>query len=302
MPETIHIDQLLTNFATRFAQEFNVAEFIAPGFRVNRTSDKYAVYRKDNLRVYDAKVKGREKAKEVDYSVTTATYACEKYKLAAFLLDEDRDNADKPINAEQDKARHLKEAITLAREYRVYQIAGNASVVTQTGNASNKFNTSSGDPIKDFLNAMATIWSNGRKKANRIVVPMDVGIQMVKLDAWKDYFKYTSAEKIFDLVGGLRNLGLEPMMAGAAGLSTNKGGSSDPNNLEQIWGDSVLMFYCEPTPTTQTRTFMSSPFTAMNEVWRLRDEEAEGTKFIIKDQVDELLVDATLAYLLTDCL
>ena len=302
MAETVETNVLLTNFATRFKTQLDVAEFIAPSFKVKRSSDKFSEYDKSSQRIYDNKISGRELVKEISQDVTTSTYSAEEYGLARFVSNRKLRNADKPINLLFDATKHVKEAQIRSREKRVFDIAGDNSVITQTADAGGDWDTvSTGDPFDDILTGIRTIWDSGQEEANRIVVPMNVAIEAIKTDAWRDRFKYVSVERQFDFMAGLRNVGLTPRMAGMFGGNTQQGGASDPGS-EQIWSDSVLIFHAEPTPTLDTRTFMYSPFVMKDIIRRITKDEERGLKIDIFEEIDELLVDATLAYLITNTL
>lgn len=303
MSLAIHNDRLLTNFATRYKLGQVVADFIAPPFKVQRPSDKYAVYGKSLQRVYNNKIAGEEKPRRIDADATEGTYTCEVYGLSTYISDRAKSNADAPLAYEQAKVSHLLDAQKLSREKRIHAIAGSASVVTQTAAATSaKWNVAaSGLPVSNILTGMGVIAANGQMKPNRIVIPLQVAINMVKCAEWRDYFKYTSVQAQFSLADGLRNLGLEVMIPSTFGSNTQQGGASDPTS-EEIWGDSVLLFYAEPTPSTESRTFMHSPFTYMNQVERWRENGAKGDTVQVTEEVDELLVDASLAYLITDTL
>lgn len=306
MAEFLHIDKLLTNLATKYRVNDAVADFIAPPFKVKKSSDKYVEYDKGSLRVYDNKISGREKSKEIEVELSSSTYTCEEYELGKFVSNRSRMNADKPINMDIDAMRKLKDAMLIAREKRVYDIAGSASVVTQTENASGDWdNVTSGTPVADIRGAMATIWKSqaGSAKANSIVIPVDVAIEMIGTDEYRDYFKYSglAANEQFNLVSGLRHLGLTPMMAGVHGGNTNEGGASDPG-AEAIWSDSVLIFNRQASPNLETRTFMYSPYTNKDVVQRFKKDEERGYKFTMYEDIDELLVDASAAYLITNTL
>ena len=297
-------DRYLSNFATTYRVGGGVGDFVAPPFKVNRYADRYAVWDKSNQRIYDAKVVGREIAKEIDCAVSYAEYFCERYKLAKFLEDRTRDNTDIPINIEQKFVQDVKDAILVACEKRIYDIAGNASIVTQTSSPSNKWNNkTSGTPISDILTKKVTVLKACQKEPNRILMTAEVALQMIQCDEYKDYFKYTEGgrQDIFSAINGLRNIGLEPMIAGMFAGNTNPGGASDPGS-ELMWGESVLMFYSEPQPSLQARTFMYSPYTYKDQVMRIREERQEGTIFELREERDELLVDATCAYLWTNTL
>lgn len=306
MAESIKIDKLLTNLVTRYRVNNNVADFIAPPFKVKLSSDKYAEYTKGALRIYDNKIVGREKAKEISVEVTSSTYSCEEYSLSKFILDRTKANADKPINMESDAVRKLKDAQIIAREKRVFDIAGSTSVVTNFSTPSAKWDAvASGIPISDIRTAMASVWnkSAGSIMADSIVIPVDVGLKMIGTDEYRDYFKYNGLAKDeqFNLVSGLRHLGLVPAMAGAHGGNTNEGGTSDPAT-ENIWSDKVLVFHRENSPNLESRAFMYSPFISKDKIERLRLVEERGEKFMIYEDIDELLIDQSMAYLLTDVL
>jgi hypothetical protein len=305
--EYIHIDQLLTNMATRYKVSQDVADFIAPPFKVIRFSDKYAEYDKSTYRIYNNKIGGRQVAKEISYNVISSPYICEEYSLSKFISNKARQNADKPINVEYDGIKALKDAQMIAREKRVADIAGNASIVTQTVSAGGDWDTvASGTPIADIRLAMATVFSTHTIVPNAIMIPVDVALQTIGTDEYRDYFKYNGASQndLFNIVSGLRNLGLEPMLAGMFGANTAEIGTSNPG-IETIWSDSVLVFHREVTPTLETRTFMYSPFTVKDEIRRIEgstEQKQRGVLFDIREEIDELLVDATGAYLITNTL
>jgi hypothetical protein len=302
-----HIDKYLTNFATRYKQGESVADFIAPPFKVKKSSDKYLEWTKRDLRLYDNKVGRREPAKEIDLEADESTYSCEEYALAGFVYDRDEQNVDRPIKLREETTMRVKDAQMAAREKRVYDIAGSTSFVTNyTAIGGDWDNTSSGTPVADMLTGMVEIEKASGKKANACVMTYEVALNLIRTDEWKNYFKYTwgmksSGDGLFDAVAGLRHLGLEPRISGVRGLSTYDGTGSDPA-METIWGDSVLLFYREAAPTTQSMTFMFSPFTKKDQVRKFRKDEERGWKIQIEEDIDELLVSADCAYLLTNTL
>ena len=302
MPQQIiHTDNLLTNLATAYKGTNPVANFIAPAFHVDRPSDKYSEYTKSTLRVYNNKVKGRERSKSINWDISESTYNCEEYELNYFIKNRKLRNTDKPINLRKDAMRQVKNAQQLAREKRVFDIAGSTSIVTQTSVPSIKWDITSGIPIADIRTALATINTSTLKEANSIVLTLQVALGILKTDEWKDTFKYTNSDKLFQVMAGLRNLGLEPMITNMAGLSSYEGTASDPA-MEKFWGEKVLIFHREPNPTLETRTFMFSPFTAMDRIERERIGGERGEEIRIFEEIDELLIDASAAYLFTDTL
>jgi hypothetical protein len=306
MNQTIHTNQLLTNFATGYVLKNPVADFVAPPFKVMRSADKYVEYTKSQFRVFDGKVKGREPAKEIQWDLSEGSYQCERYKMAYFVSDVLARNSDKPINLETDAVRQLKMSMAIAREYRVASIAASATFITNTVNAGGDWDTvASGTPVADILTGMASIESaNGGYAGNAIVIPTDVGLSMITTTEWKSFFQYTDSgyrDGLFSAVSGLKQLGLDPMLTGAKGLSTAKLAGSDPT-VTNLWSDSVLVFYREVNPSLQSRTLMYSPYVEKDIVQRIVKEEEDGVKIVMTEEIDELLVDATCGYLITNTL
>jgi hypothetical protein len=298
------IEKYLTNFAFSYKQGSWVGDFVAPPFKVAKSSDKYLVWTKNDFRVVNDKIKGRELAKEIELKTDEATYTCEEYSSAAFISNRDLRNMEGvgTIRLKEDTTKQLKLTHMTAREYRILSIAGNSSVVTQTADKAGAWATaSSGTPVADMVTGMTTIEGSIGEPANRVIMPYDVAMKMSVTDEWRDYFKYNNSgfQNIRQVVDALRNIGLEPMITGARGLSTNEGGASDPE-WERMFDQKVLLFRCEPNPTPRTNTFMYSPYTVYQQVESMYLGRERGTEYTIYSEIDELMVNAEAGYLLTD--
>jgi hypothetical protein len=227
--------------------------------------------------------------------------------LSFFIEDRKKKNSDKPVNLEMDAVKQTKRAQRLAREKRITDTAAASGLYSaaQSSDKSGAWSTaSSGTPVSDMINASKAVWTNSSGyKANRVVVPMDVAMVAIQTDEWKDYFKYTDSSKkdLFDFITGVRNIGLEPKIAGSFGLSTYENTASDPAG-ESLWGENVLVFYGENSPTLQSRTFMYSPFMEYDQVRRYRINGERGENIEIYEDIDELVVDRNCAYLIYNTL
>lgn len=301
--ELLHTDQYLSQFAMSYKAADDVADFIAPGFRVNRHADKYVKYSKDAFRIYDNKLAPREVPKEINWKGQDGSYFCERYGHSAFIDNDELTNVDKPVDLEKRKSQGLKTAMMLAREKRVFAVAGSTALIPNTGIAAGWATASSGTPVENIKTACAAIYNaTGGMKANRIVMGYEAALKASSCSEWKEYFKYTGSSNIWDLLAGLRNLGLDGRIAGAFGLNTNLGGTSDPA-IETIWGDTVLVYYCEPTPSLDTMTFMYSPYLYKDQVIVTKEGEVKrqnGYTIDMVERIDELLVNASCGYLLTN--
>ena len=297
----IHTNQFLTNFLLGYKLANPVADFVAPPFLVNRPSDKYGIYNKTVNIVYQNKVAGNEEPKEINYEVSQAVFACQEYQLGKGVNWRSKRLTDAPWNLDFDAVRFLKRSQAIARECRVAAIAASASFVTQT-TADTWGTVATGTPVDTIIDGMATVTdSTGGYTPNRIVIPTKWALKMVKTTNWKDYFKWSSAgfgNGLFSVADGLKNLGLEPMMTAVQGVNSMFVTGSDPGQ-ETIWGANALLFYCEPNPSLETRTFMYSPYTLRDVIETIPQKTKRRDFHTIYEEIAELLVDANCGYLIT---
>ena len=227
--------------------------------------------------------------------------------MGKFVSDKKKAQAVEPIKLDQDAVKFLKQFHALAREYRVNQIAGNAAIVTQTAAIAGAWNTAAGTPITDILTGMGVVYNaTAGFTPNRILMTVPVALKIIQTTEWQEYFKYrgdvpSTGDALFNAVSGLANLGLEVMLTSIHGLSEYKCTASDPHT-ESLWDDNVLLFYCEPTPSMETRTFMYSPYVVKDQVFSTRVPRRRGVYHDIYSDIDELLVDASCGYLMTNVL
>lgn len=296
----IRLDRYLTNFATTYKVEERVADFIAPPFKVQRPTDKFVQFTKNKLRVYDSLVGREEEAKQIEFEKTDGIYSCNEHSLRAFIANRDVENMDSGWRIDEIKTELVLDAIRLAREYRLAQMCTNTAIVTNYSTPSTKWDVSGGTPVANILTAMAAVKNASTKVPNRIVMTLDTALKLIQTTEWKDYFKFTTTgfPNLFNAIDGFRQLGLQPMIAGAFGVNTAKGTASDPG-IEAILGKNALLFYGEDSPTTQSRTFMYSPFIYNEQIMRDIRIEKRGYYIQAESFITELMVDAQCGYLFT---
>ena len=303
--ETIqNTNTFLSNFCTSYKLQNPVADFVAPDFRVKIEAGKYAEYNKSIMRIYDDRITGSEHAKEIQWDIDEGTYLCEEYSMEKFVSNKQKEQAVDPIKLDKDATKFLKRFHALSREYRINQIAGNAAIIPGV-NIASAWATAAGVPITNILTGMAAIeTATGGYLPNRIVIPGAVALRMIQTTQWAAYFTFTDMgfkNGLWNAVSGLKQLGLEVMLTSVHGVSTAKGGASDPAS-EAMWDDNVLLFYCEPTPTTETRTFMYSPYVKKDIIFTTNEPRRRGQYVTIYSDIDELLVDPNCGYLLRNTL
>lgn len=307
-----NVNTFLTNFVQGYRQRtVSTADFVAPPFQVKLEAGKYAEYNKSVFRVWDDKIIGDEEPKQIQWDVDENTYACEEYSMGKFVSNKKKAQAIDPIRLDLDAVQMLARFHAKAREYRVNAIAGSEAIVTNHTHVASAWATpASAVPVQQILNAMADIVDklpleefNPGDSRFRMLIPIKVGLTMIQSDDWKEYFvNHAQVDKaLFSAVDGLRQMGIEPLMLSPQGLSEPKGSASDPKT-ESIWDDNVLLFFCEPNPTTESQTFMYSPYVAQNVVTTTPAQRRRGVYHDIYSDIDELLVNSDAAHLLLNTL
>jgi hypothetical protein len=299
-----HIDQYLTNFSVRYANEGFVADILAPNTPVRFSSDKYIIYDKANFRISDNTYKSGTKAKEVNWEVSEGTYKAEEYALEHYITDQELKNYDAPQDAEEDGVSLLMDKHLLARENRVIQLATDTAVVTQTTTPSTKWSTpATATPKADIFTAIATIQGATGITPNKIIIPQDVALKLALCKEYTDDYKSGT-----DLIGtfGLPRIlwGLQTVVVNTRYASTDQIGTSDPT-LSSLWNKCVLIFYSDPTPRLKTVTFMKSfvPTDGTRRVIKGDYEKLKhGYAVQVYEEMDEKIVCAGCAYLLTACI
>lgn len=311
---TLRVNQYLTNLSIATSQQFSVADFIAPPFTVKRRTGRYAIYsRSMTHRVYNDAIMKGEKPKQIETAFSYGLYSTEKYGLSDYVYDEDEEAIDF-TSLRRETAMAVQSAHMLAREYRVISVATNPAFVTATSTAAalgsgvNWANKANGTPIDDILLAKERIWNNSQREANAVVMTIPMALRIIQTANWREQFKYTETgyrEALLNAINGMRSLGLEPRIAGLCGLTSLQGTASDPDDFASIWGNVCLISHRVPAPTTKTDTFMYSPYWYKDRVRQARGEEEQkidAAYVEIKSDIDELLINANAAYLITSCI
>ena len=120
MPEVsqVHIDVALTNVSIAYRNPDYISDIIAPPVPVRKQSDKYFIFDPERERFResnDRRAPGAE-ASEVGFGLSTDNYYCEDHALETAIPDEERENADPPIQVDIDRTEFLVDKILLNKE------------------------------------------------------------------------------------------------------------------------------------------------------------------------------------------
>ena len=128
MPEAtqVHIDAALTNVSVAYKNTAFIADELAPVVGVRKQFDRYFIHdaEREVFRSTDDKRAPGAEANEIDFALSTDSYAAEDHALTSVIPDEERDNADPPFQPNIDRTEFLTDKILLNKEIQL------ASIVT----------------------------------------------------------------------------------------------------------------------------------------------------------------------------
>jgi len=296
-----HLDAALTNFSRGYRNAGYIADALFPILSVRKEADKYWIWGIEAYRRLLALRADKAVSKEVGLGLTSATYSAEAYALKARLSDRERANQDDQMNLERRKIENVTDLILLDREIRAYTAATSGTTFSgKTANVSPNWDAGSSDPVKDVLTAKAALRANSLgMAANLMILPPAVWEALQANAALITRFQYTG-DGMITLELLKRVFGIPNILIPGAMQNTAAEGASD--TVVDIWGETVGLYYVNPSPALETRT-MGLTFRQKNlEVGTWRDNDTRCDVYEPELIEDIKVVDAGCGYLLTDTL
>lgn len=205
----VHVDAILTNVSVAYMQraENFIADKVFPVVPVDKQSDKYFVYDKNDWLRDEAQVRtdGTESVGS-GYNLSTATYYADVFAIHKDVGDQTRANADAPINVDREAAEFVTHRLLTRREiqfntdFMTDGVWGTSATGVASGASTNEFvqwnNYTTSDPIEDIEAGKASILSVTGLEANTLVLGYDVFRQLKNHPDLVDRIKYTSSQTI----------------------------------------------------------------------------------------------------------
>jgi len=179
-PSSVHLDQPLTNLTLAFAQDQNnfIADKVFPTVGVERQSDKFYVYDRDNMnRTGDVKVLApRTEVNRIGMSISNESYYANVYGLAMDFDQQTLANEDAALDIRSAGAQTLATRLMIHREEQFATNFFSASIWGSESTPANLWSDyTDGTPIEDVTNARRTMQlKSGGYKPNTMVVGKEV--------------------------------------------------------------------------------------------------------------------------------
>ena len=258
----VHVDAILTNISVAYMQraENFIADKVFPVVPVDKQSDKYFVYEKNDWLRDEAQVRtdGTESVGS-GYNIATATYYADVYAIHKDIGDQTRANADAPINVDREAAEFVTHRLLTRREIQfnndfmttnkwATDVTGVAASPT-TGQTIQWSDYTNSDPINDIEAGKAGILSVTGLEANTLVLGYDVFRQLKNHPDLVDRIKYTSSQTITeDMLA--RMFDIERVLVSKSIKATNREGATGAYSFTT--GKTALLAHVAPNPGVLT--------------------------------------------------
>ena len=258
----VHVDAILTNISVAYMQraENFIADKVFPVVPVDKQSDKYFVYTKNDWLRDEAQVRadGTESVGS-GYNITTDNYYADVYAIHKDIGDQTRANADAPINVDREAAEFVTHRLLTRREIQfntdfmktgvwANDVTGVASGPS-AGQTLQWDDYTNSDPIEDIEEGKADILSVTGLEANTLVLGYDVFRSLKNHPDLVDRIKYTSSQTITeDMIA--RMFDIERVMVSKSIKATNAEGATQAYGFTT--GKSALLAHVAPNPGVLT--------------------------------------------------
>lgn len=301
----VHQNKALENISVAYMPQGLVALDISPVVGVEKESDIYYVYSKDNLRIPTTLWADGDVTNRSVWNLSTATYTVQRHGLDDLVTDRQRDNADKAVKPEIDTTEALTGQIKLRWEFDLF------SIINTTTNWANKTslsstqawsqNTTLSNPITFVDSATTSIRRRSGTKANTIVLSDSTFKAAKEHVSITDRIKYTSSESVTPaLLATLFNV--NKVVVSTAVRNAGEEGLTD--SLVDIATDTAFVCYVEPNPgLKKPSAFYTFSKNGGTNPWRVRtyrDEPREGDVIEVSTFYQHKVVSSDCAYVIVD--
>lgn len=318
-PNQAFTSQPLTNHSLAYFQDAEdfIATKVLPVFEVpkgDRTGDIYS-YGKSALRIVDSQRATGWAYNKINLEVEkTGIYRLEDYGLSGEVLLEDVRFAETPIDAEIDITETITQKLMLDQEKKVADSLSSTSVITQNvtlvGNDQWSAYTTS-NPFEDIQAAISSVKQNSTKIPNTLILAYNTFETLQYHPLVLSTFPWAAVitkQMVADKLGAI--FGFDNVFIGKTQYTdSNLGAASQPNSY--VWDKVAIVAYVEKTPRLKTRTLgwtFTDPSMWNVESWpvdTLGDHAIRrrvNSLVIVNMWYDQVIVDATCAYLIKDAI
>jgi len=292
----VHINKAMTNVSIAYRNENYIGEQVFPVVPVQKQSDKYFVFDKSSWFRNEAGMRAPGTVGPlVEYSVSSATYACQPIAAGKVVPDEIVDNADAPLRPMREATEFATDKVMLYAEYEIASNVFGDSVWSASANPGTQWNDDSSNPLGDVDVAREAVLKTIGREPNTMVIGREVWTDLKNHPDLLDRIKYTNTGGIItpQLLGTLFQI--PRVLIGTAIYDSGlEGGTA---SYGYIWGKHCWIGYVTQSPGLMTPA-AGYLFTWKNrtvETYRMDKEKATLAR--VEWHYDDKVTSADAGYL-----
>jgi hypothetical protein len=264
----VHIDQVLTNISLGWPNEGMIGDQIFPTVPVRKQSDKYYVFGRESWlpETSDYRAPGTEANEIPGLEVSTTPYYAQEHSLQIAVTDEERENADSPLDPDRDGTELVTNKIMLGREVAIRDL------VTDPNNYATGLavdfaalpqrqwsDYTNSTPIADARAAVRAIHANIYMEPNTVIMPWLVMSTLEDHPDIIERIKYSERAVLTpQIIAAV--LGLPRVLVPGAGIGVSTGGQPSGQHGNAIattylWGKDVIFAWIAPQPGLRRPSF-----------------------------------------------
>jgi hypothetical protein len=277
----VHISKPLSDFALRYVQDQKsfIADRVLPPLMVSKETDKYFTFDRGNWRVGDdLRAPGTRPNRTNPATLSNDTYSIDEHALYDIVPYRVIDEADSPLQPEQDCIVDITEQLLVNKEADV------ASTVFATSScdsflsvpAASKWNyTTTTTPLLNIETGAAAVIRAIGKRPNKATIGYEVWSVLKNHADVLDRIKYTQKGVLTpDLVASCMDLD-ELLVGSAVYMSTAEGIASEATAF--IWGKHMVLSYVNPRPAIKSMShgyqFIKKSGNVTVKRWDVKEED-----------------------------
>lgn len=259
--QKVHIDKVLTNISIGYSNEQYIADQIFKAVPVDKQSDRYYKFGMERFRVHDDLRAPGTEANEINWTLSDDTYFCEGHALRHVIPDEEKQNADAEFNLEAEGTELVTEGILLNKEIDAANKVMNPNsyhpdlrVTLGSGGAYKWSDYNNSNPLLDVEKAKEAMHKKGGIRPNTMIMSEQV-LNVLKfhpkiIETIKYVQKGVVTQDLLESLFGVKLLVGSALKSDVQNPGQAQAG--EPENLNYIWGNSVVLAYIAPRPGRKT--------------------------------------------------
>lgn len=295
----VHIDVPLTNISLAYTNDTYIAEQVFAVVPVEKQSNKYWTYDKDDwFRNNVARRGPGSRAERADYGISTGNYLCEVYALAKGVPDEVEMNADAQMNVLSDTTEWLTDQVLLNKEIQVASVAFGAGW-SSSATPSTLWDVDTSNPIGDVTTAVKNVEQAIGRIPTNAVVGGDLWASIKQHPDLIDRIKGAAVPgnpAILNVGAVAALFELETLLIGRAMKDTSLEGQAESRS--RIWGLHMLVYYKRGSASLRTPNSAYTLTWGARQTNRYREDQEHQDVVEVQEAFDVKQVAADAGYLI----